>query len=550
MTIPLSGLPPFVFDMPWLLPLALLLPLLLYWWRRRGLKQRDQRLARLAPTQALGRLLFMENSEASRHTLRLVLIGGLAGLAFAGPRWGLSGGPTNANGIDMAIAVDVSLSMLAQDERPSRLERAKQEIRRLRALSPADRVALIAFAGRSYILTPLTSDDGAIELFLDNLDPAIASQGGSALSRAIRQGTELLMASDGSADRALVIMTDGEAFDPEVEIESAAREAGRNGIAVVTVGFGTESGATIPVRDGSTIQQKLDDQGQVVVTKYSPQSLEMVAQASHGTFIAAGLSDKAARIRSALGELRAAKRSVNAREEHAPRFIWFVVPALVILAWDTWRLVRRSGPRISRPIVTTMFLMLGSCSQTPDPAVLFAEGDVAGALRSFRQQVADGDTTSRTAYNLGTTLIAADSVDEAKARLDSVMQDATGELQFRARFNGGLAALLAARMANRPDASQKLADARADYRALLSDRPASPDAKWNYELALRMTPPNAGGGGGAGGSNNSKPDSERQLGELDRGQAEALLNSAAREERDVQGRKLKQRRPPVGGRDW
>jgi hypothetical protein len=91
--------------------------------------------------------------------------------------------------------------MTATDERPSRLERMKQEVRRLRAMSRADRVALMAFAGRSYILTPLTTDDGAIELFLDNLDPSVVGQAGSSIARAIRQGTELLLASDGSADR-------------------------------------------------------------------------------------------------------------------------------------------------------------------------------------------------------------------------------------------------------------------------------------------------------------------------------------------------------------
>ena len=102
------------------------------------------------------------------------------------------------------ILFSACASMMAQDEPPSRLERVKQEVRRLRALSPNDRVALVAFAGRSYILTPLTVDDGALELFLDNLDPSIVGQAGSSLARAIRQGTELLSATEGTAGRALV----------------------------------------------------------------------------------------------------------------------------------------------------------------------------------------------------------------------------------------------------------------------------------------------------------------------------------------------------------
>ena len=76
---------------------------------------------------------------------RLALAGLLIGIAIAGPRWGMARTVTRSSGIDMVIALDASLSMMAPDERPNRLERTKEEVRRLRALSPGDRVALIAF---------------------------------------------------------------------------------------------------------------------------------------------------------------------------------------------------------------------------------------------------------------------------------------------------------------------------------------------------------------------------------------------------------------------
>ena len=65
----------------------------------------------------------------------------------------------------MVLALDASLSMLAQDERPSRLEKMKEEVRRLRALSPGDRMGVLAFAGRSYVLSPLTIDEGRSTCF-------------------------------------------------------------------------------------------------------------------------------------------------------------------------------------------------------------------------------------------------------------------------------------------------------------------------------------------------------------------------------------------------
>ncbi|MFY7922349.1 MAG: hypothetical protein ACOVSI_08040, partial [Gemmatimonas sp.] len=104
-----------------------------------------------------------------------------------------------------------------------------------------------------------------------------------------------------------------------------------------------------------------------------------------------------------------------------------------------------------------------------------------------------------------------------------------------------------------PEGEQQLAAARAAYRAYLTQQPDYPDAKWNYELAQTRPPQGGGGGGGGGGGNNQNNEQREQPqsdGGLDQRQADALLNSAAREEKDVQGRKQRQGRVPPGGKDW
>jgi Ca-activated chloride channel family protein len=559
MNLTLPNMPPLIFDAPWFLLAAVLLPLAVWLLRRTQSTQRARRLARFAEAPALSRLVVQETGPERARTRRLVFAALLCGLALAGPRWGLARGPMSSRGIDMAIAIDASLSMMAPDERPSRLERVKQEVRRLRAMSQADRVALIAFAGRSYILTPLTSDDGALELFLDNLDPNVVGQAGSAISRAIRQGTELLLASDGSADRALVVLSDGESFESAEDIVAAATETGEKGVSLVTVGFGTTQGSTIPVRDGSVVRQKEDENGHVVITKYSPDLLEKAATAAKGTFIPAEASDKASRIRGALRTLRTARRQVDTREDHVPRFLWLLVPALLLVAFDSWQLIARAsgGRRARRRLATAAVaapIVAASCTQPPDPAVLFAQGKIKEAVAAYRDLVEKGDTTARTLYNLGSALIGADSLNEAADRLEAVRRNSEGEVQFRARFNAGLAQLQMGRAPNNQQAEAQLAAARAAYRALLTDRPDSPDAKWNYELALRKSPPpsGGGGGGGGGGGDNQQDDQPKPQGQggLDQRQAEALLNSAAREERDVQGKKQRQGRTPPRGKDW
>ena len=201
-------------DHPLLLAFAVLLPIAAIALIIGGYRRRRTRLARLGTPAMINRLVPPNAAvPPGWRAARIALAAALAGIAIAGPRWGIERTVVRGEGVDIVLAVDASLSMMATDERPNRLEKVKQEIRRLRAASPSDRFALLAFAGRSYILTPLTVDDAALDLFLDNLDPSVVGQAGSSLARAIRQGTDLLVATKGGSDRAVVIFSDGEAFE-------------------------------------------------------------------------------------------------------------------------------------------------------------------------------------------------------------------------------------------------------------------------------------------------------------------------------------------------
>ena len=176
------------FDTPWLLSFAIVLTVLAIWLVRRGYRRRRLRLQKFGELDVVQRLVPPMALKPPRwRTGRLAVAGLLAGVAAAGPRWGEERSVVRSRGIDMVLALDASLSMMATDERPNRMERMKQEVRRLRASSRGDRMGLIAFAGRSYVLSPLTVDEGALDLFLDNLDPSVVGQAGSSLARTIRQ---------------------------------------------------------------------------------------------------------------------------------------------------------------------------------------------------------------------------------------------------------------------------------------------------------------------------------------------------------------------------
>jgi Ca-activated chloride channel family protein len=567
-----------IFDHPWALVVALLLALTLGFLALRIQRGRRKRLARLGNEPVVQRLLpaGLSSSSGRWRAARLALAGLLAGIAFAGPRWGREKTTVKVQGYDLVIAMDASLSMMATDVRPSRLELAKQEVRRLRALGATARVGLIAFAGRSYILTPMTVDEGAVDLFLDNLDPSIVGQAGSSLARAIRQGTDLLAATESGSGRALVVISDGEAFEPESDVVEAGNRAREAGVALVTVGIGTTQGSTIPIVDESGRRtQKTDETGAVVISRYTPTLLKAAADAASGTFIPAEQTDKAARIRAALASVRAAEIASSAGAQRTPRFQWFLAPALALLLLDSWLSDRRRRVRVAGPAAAvtagaaTVLLLIAlvprvaRADDAADAASAYRAGHYAEAATLYRKIVAGGDASPLAVYNLATALLATDSLERAASLLEKLAKVQDPELRYRALFNLGLAHLKQGLAVPADSAGPALDAAIEAYKQVLLMRAKDTDAKWNFELALRKKKQGGGGGGGGGGDDqnpNPKPDptapprepQPQPTGSVGQQRAEQILNSAARDERDVQARKQREGQPatPPGGHDW
>jgi Ca-activated chloride channel family protein len=548
-------------DLGWVAVAALMAPLfaaVVFWWQHR---RRMARIASLGAEAAIARLapIGVRRPPVAR-ALRLGGALAFSLIGFAGPRWGAGTVIIRQRGLDVALALDASLSMTAEDERPSRLQRMRQEVRRYRAASPGDRNALIAFAGKSYILTPLTTDNGAIELFLDNFDPNVVGLAGTALAPTIIQGTQLLQAANGSASRALVILSDGEAFDDHDAAVAAAGAARKAGVSVITVGFGTEDGTTIPERQGATIAAKRDGDGQIVITRYDPSLLKAVADAGGGEFIAATDGDRGGRIAQALSRLDAEQRDVEEGLSRPLRLAWFLLPAVLLLILDGWRSDGGNWDRARRllrfapPLM--LVVVLPAVARAQDPAKLFAQGQFAEAARQWRRLINRGDARVAVLYDLGTALLAADSLATAEEALERASAAPDSRVRRPALFNLGLARLRRALNPEEPDRQRAADGALAAYRALLLEQPSDADAKWNYELALKVK--KQGGGGGARDEPQRTPQQQQQSQQQDedrkmsRQQAEQLLASASRDERDTQARKqagTRVQRPP-GGKEW
>lgn len=198
---------------------------------------------------------------------------------------------------------------------------------------------MVAFAGRAYVLTPPTVDHSALQLYLDALDPEIVSQGGSSLSSAIRQSTDLVRGERTTrGDRVVVVVTDGEALEEEDAVLEAADRAAEMGVIVHTVGVGTAEGAPIPQRSpesGEVIGYQRDLAGQVVVSRLHDSLLREVARRTGGRYL--DLSDPGA-LASLASSLRGLERAVSEggrRVQPRERYAWFIALALLLLAADS-----------------------------------------------------------------------------------------------------------------------------------------------------------------------------------------------------------------------
>ena len=217
----------------------------------------------------------------------LVLLG-LASLIVAGarPRFGVYFESVSQRGVDLFVLLDVSRSMTAEDVAPSRLERAKSDIRDLLSRLPGDRVGLIVFAGKPALKVPLTTDQGFFRMVLDDVGTLSAPRGGSLIGDAVRQCL-VAMPERRDRDQVIVLITDGE--DHQSYPEEAAKQAAQRGAKIFTVGLGDSTeGARIPLRDEADQLRYLKHQGQEVWSKVDERLLKEIALTTGGAYIPAG----------------------------------------------------------------------------------------------------------------------------------------------------------------------------------------------------------------------------------------------------------------------
>ena len=306
------------FANPIFLVLSLLVPVAGLWWS--FLKaRREKALAKLT-------LKVPTSSVSGLQTACIVTGLFLALFAAARPQWGKSMEKTMTRARNVVIAIDVSRSMLAEDVRPNRLERAKADVADLIDSLAGDRCALVAFRRTGVVVCPLTTDYGYLRRALEDMRPESAPRGETDLGSAIRAA---LGALDPAADDHNAIMLISDGGDLRGDALKNAEEARKRGIPIFTVGIGDPRGATIPSEDGRGVQMF---DGKPVVVKLEEEALAKIAEATGGRY------DRFEAGATTLGDIyRRRLRQIALMEQNeeesrlGERYQFFLIPGLVLL---------------------------------------------------------------------------------------------------------------------------------------------------------------------------------------------------------------------------
>lgn len=259
-------------------------------------------------------------------------------IAAARPQFGTKIDTSERNGIEAIIAMDVSNSMLANDVRPSRLDKSKMLVSNMVDEMKDDKVGLIVYAGQAFVQLPITNDYVSAKMFLDGIDPSMIATQGTDIATAIELGMKSFTQKK-DVSRAIFLITDGE--DNEGGAVEAAKEAATRGIHVYVLGVGSPDGAHIPIP--GTTQYFIDEQGNPIVSRLSEEMCRQIAHAGQGAYIYVDNSSSAQKELSRyVDKLAKTKLETQIYSEFDEQYQGFIILALFFLLIDLCLLERKN----------------------------------------------------------------------------------------------------------------------------------------------------------------------------------------------------------------
>ena len=295
-------------------------------------RRKRRRLEAFGDPQLVAEL--MPNASRVRPTVKfslLMVAFTLLCFAAARPQYGQREQTIKRQGIEAVIALDISNSMMAEDVVPNRLERAKQMLSKMIDRMVDDKVGLVVFAGEAFTQLPITCDYVSAKMFLSNIDPSLIKTQGTAIGDALSTSIRAFGAEQSEANRAIVLITDGENHeDDAVAVATRAKEAG---IKILVVGIGKPEGAPIPIPGTNDFRK--DRQGNVVVSRLNEDMCREIAKAGNGIYVRCDNTNTAMRaIEKELDTLATTELETQVFTDYNEQFQTFALLALLILVID------------------------------------------------------------------------------------------------------------------------------------------------------------------------------------------------------------------------
>lgn len=398
-------------------------------------------------------------------------------LALARPQWGDEKRTAQRKGVDIIFMVDTSLSMLAEDIKPNRLEKSKFEIETFVRNLRGDRVGMVTFAGSGFLQTPMTLDHAAFLLFLEAVQVGFLPDPGTSLVQAIHLAIRAFPEKE-LKYKALILFTDGE--DHEGGIEKAVEEAKQANARIYCIGLGTAEGEPIPLKNekGERSGFKKDRNGQMVITRLNQPLLERLAKETGGIYLPATPGEKEVDIilkhLRGWGEQQFAEKMVIERED---QYQVFLILALIFLVIEM--LIRRKDKKIPAVMacLAAFFLFTGFLETSQDTVKKgnehFQNKRYQSALEAYRKVQVKNPDAPEVLYDLGTSLYKVDSFQESAQDLDAAAKKARDpQLKARSLYNYGNVQY---RLGNFEGAIDS-------YKKALAVDPDDKDAKYNLEF--------------------------------------------------------------------
>ena len=295
-------------------------------------RRKRRRLEAFGDPQLVAEL--MPNASHVRPTVKfslLMVAFTLLCFAAARPQYGQREQTVKRQGIEAVIALDISNSMMAEDVVPNRLERAKQMLSKMIDRMVDDKVGLVVFAGEAFTQLPITCDYVSAKMFLSNIDPSLIKTQGTAIGDALSTSIRAFGAEQSEANRAIVLITDGENHeDDAVAVATRAKEAG---IKILVVGIGKPEGAPIPIPGTNDFRK--DRQGNVVGSRLNEDMCREIAKAGNGIYVRCDNTNTAMRaIEKELDTLATTELETQVFTDYNEQFQTFALLALLILVID------------------------------------------------------------------------------------------------------------------------------------------------------------------------------------------------------------------------